>query len=123
MVYAPPGPLIAIGTALVGLAVAGALYAWRRSRDRRRIVIAALASMAAFIVWRMALIIANGANLDVDYDVLLGLSFEDIGSGVLAFLFTALALGLGIDRAETAERLVKTAGLSALVAMIVDRFV
>src|SRR5437763_2229654 len=110
--YAPPVALIALGAALTGAAVAAALSAWPASRDGRRIVLAAAASAVAFLAWRAALIIANGANLDIDYNVLLGLSFEDIGSGVLAFVFTALALGLGIDRGATADRVVKTAGLA-----------
>jgi len=95
----------------------------RWSRDRRRIAIATAAAVVAFLVWRAALMIANGANLDVDYPVLLGLSFEDIGSGVMAFLFVALALGLGVDRLEPAYRVITTAGLAGAAAILVDRFV
>ena len=121
--YAPPVWLIAVGAVVTGLAVSGALYAWPWSRQGRRITVAAIASVAGFLVWRGVLIIANGANLDVDYDVLLGLSFEDIGTGVMAFLFTAVALGLGIDRAAAADRVVRTAALAGIAAMLVDRFV
>lgn len=121
--YAPPLWLIGLGAALTACAVAGALYAWRPSRDGRRIALAAAASAAAFVVWRAALIVSNGANLDIDYDVLLGLSFEDIGSGILSFVFTALVLGLGIDGVATAGRVVRTAGLAAIAAIVVDRFV
>lgn len=82
------------------------------------------AAIAAFLIWRGALIIiANGANFDVDYPVLLGLSFEDIGSGVTAFLFAALAFGLGTDRAQPAQLVVKSAALVGGAAMLVDRFV
>jgi hypothetical protein len=122
-VYAPPPWLIVLGAVLTGIAVAGALYAWKESRDRRRIVVATIAAVIGFLVWRGALIIANGANLDVDYPLLLGLSFEDIGSGVMAFLFTALALGLGADAAAPARRVVTSAGLAGLAAVLVDRFV
>jgi hypothetical protein len=121
--YTPPPWLIALGAVLTALAVSGAFYAWRWSRDRRRIVVAASASVVAFLVWRGALIIVNGTNLDIDYPVLLGLSFEDIGSGVLTFLFAALALGLGADRNEAARRVVMAAGLAAIAAVVVDRFV
>ena len=121
--YAPPPWLIALGAVLIALAVAGALYAWPWSRQPRRIVVATIASVVAFLIWRGALIIANGANLDVDYPLLLGLSFEDIGTGIMAFLFAALALGLGIDRAEPARRVVTSAGLVAAAAIFVDRFV
>ena len=122
-IYAPPLWLIVLGAVLTALAVAVFLYAWPPSRDRRRIVVGAVAAVAAFLTWRVALIIANGANLDVDYPVLLGLSFEDIGSGVMAFLFAALAFGLGADRAQPAQLVVKCAALVGGGAILVDRFV
>ena len=121
--YAPPPWLIALGAILTALAVSCVLYAWKGSRDRRRIVIATAASLIAFLVWRGALIIANGANLDIDYPLLLGLSFEDIGTGVMVFLGASLALGLGSDAAEPAKRVVTSAGLAGAAAIIVDRFV
>lgn len=121
--YAPPPWLIALGAIFTALAVVGALYAWPWSRQCRRIVVAAVAAVAGFLIWRGALIIANGANLDIDYSLLLGLSFEDIATGVMTFLFAALALGLGIDRAEPARRVVTTAGLVGAATILVDRFV
>ena len=63
-----------------------------------------------------------GANLDVDNQVLLGLSAEDVGSGVLAFLFTALPLGLVIDRTAPAQRVARTALIAGVLAMAADRF-
>lgn len=121
--YAPPTWLIALGAVLTAAGAAAALYAWPWSRQRRRIVVGALAAVVAFLIWRAALMIADGANLDIDYPLLLGLSFEDIGSGIMAFLFAAIALGLGIDRAEPARRVVSSAGLVGLAAILVDRFV
>src|SRR5260370_16473266 len=105
--YAPPPWLIAVGALLVALASAGALYAWPRSRQRRRIVIGAAAGVLSFLLWRGVLISANGANFDIDYPLLLGLSYEDIGSGIMAFLFAALAFGLWTDRSKPAEQVVK----------------
>ena len=99
------------------------LYAWPPSRERRRIVVGAAAAVAAFLVWRGALIFADGANFDIDYPLLLGLSFEDIGTGVMAFLFAGLALGLVTDRAEAAHRVVTSAALVGLASILVDRFV
>ena len=99
------------------------LYAWPPSRDRRRIVVGAAAALAAFLLWRGALIYADGANFDIDYPLLLGLSFEDIGTGVMAFLFTALAFGLVTDRSDSAQRVVTSAALVGAAAMLVDRFV
>ena len=121
--YAPPPSLIALGAVLTALVTSAALYAWPWSRHRRRIVTGAVASVIAFLVWRGALIIANGANLDIDYPQLLGLSFEDIGTGIMAFFFAALAFGLAIDRGEPARRVVTGAGIVGLAAMLVDRFV
>ena len=121
--YGPPAWLIALGAALVGLAAAGVLYAWPPSRERRRIIVGAAAAVAGFLVWRGALIYADGANFDIDYPLLLGLSFEDIGSGVMAFLFAALAFGLGADRAQRAQLVVTSAALVGAAAMLVDRFV
>ncbi len=121
--YAPPAWLITLGAVLTAAAVAGALYVWPWSRQPRRIVVGALASVAAFLLWRGGLIIANGANLDIDYPLLLGLSFEDIGTGVMAFLLSALAFGLGIDRTEPAQRVVMSAALVGAAATLVDRFV
>jgi len=71
----------------------------------------------------VVLISANGANFDIDYPLLLGLSYEDIGSGIIAFLFAALAFGLWSDRGERAERVVKSAALVGIAATLVDRFV
>lgn len=82
-----------------------------------------IAAIAAFLVWRGALIVANGANLDIDYPILLGLSFEDIGTGIMAFLFAALAFGLGADRAQPAQFVVRSSALVGGVAILVDRFV
>ena len=121
--YAPPAWLIAVGVTLTAAAVAGALYAWSRSRDPARVAVAVVGAAAAFLTWRAALIIANGANLDVDYPALLGLSFEDIGTGVMVFLFVALPLGLTLDRAQPAKRVVTSAGIAAAAAILVDRFV
>jgi len=121
--YAPPPWLIALGAALTGLAAAGALYAWPRSRERRRIVVGAVAAVAAFLVWRGALIYADGTNFDIDYPLLLGLSFEDIGGGIMSFLFAALAFGLGSDRERAADLVVKSAALVGAAAILVDRFV
>ena len=84
--YQPPLALIALGAILVGLASGGALYAWSWSRERRRFVVGSIATVLAFLAWRGVLISVNGVNLDVDNNLLLGLSYEDIGSGVMATL-------------------------------------
>jgi len=41
----------------------------------------------------------------------------------MAFLFAALAFGLGADRAQRAQLVVTSAALVGAAAMLVDRFV
>ncbi len=55
--------------------------------------------------------------------LLLGLSAQDVGSGVLAFLLTALPLGLVSKRDEPAHRIAPTAAIAGALAMHVDRFI
>lgn len=121
--YEPPVGLVAVGAILVGLASGGALYAWPWSRERRRFVVGSVATVLAFVAWRGVLISVNGGNLDVDNPLFLGLSYEDVGSAVMAFAFSAVAFGLITDRAASAERVVKAAALAGAMAMLVDRFV
>ena len=58
---------------------------------------------------------------NVDSPVL-GLSLQDVGSGVLAFAATVLALGLLTERAEPARRVVGASAIVGLVTIIVDLF-
>lgn len=106
-----------------GVLVAAVLAAsWPWTRDRGRFAIAALATAVTFVAWRLVLGGANATGLNVDAP-LIGVSWEDVGSGVLAFVATALALGLGADRKEPALRVVGTAAVAGLVVLIYDIFV
>ena len=60
-------------------------------------------------------------GLDIDAPVI-ALSWQDVGSGVLAFATTALALGLA-ERHEPAFETTKAAALAGVVAMVFDIFV
>jgi hypothetical protein len=121
--YEPSGLQILV-TALIASVVVGlGLAASSWSRGRRRVVVGMAATFVAFVGWRLVLIASNGANFDVDNPLLLGLSAEDIGSGVLTFLLTALSLGLLLERAERADRVVRVALFAGLLAMATDRFV
>jgi len=106
-----------IGALLAAVIVAAVLY-WRYpwSRARARFGSAATATFVAWILWRVVL-------LDVDNPLLLGLSAQDIGSGVLAFLLTALPMGLVSEREESAHRVMATAGIAGALAILVDRFI
>ncbi len=108
-----------IGGALVA-AILGAVWPWARRRGR--FAIAAIATASTFVAWRLVLGGANATGLDVDAPVI-GVSWEDVGSGILAFAATALALGLGPDRKEPALQVVGASALAGLVVLIYDVFV
>jgi lipopolysaccharide export LptBFGC system permease protein LptF len=109
---------------LAAIVVAAALY-WRYpwSRQRGRFGIAAIATFVAWILWRVVLQLSNADNLDVDNPLLLGLSAQDVGSGVLAFLLTALAMGLIIERDGPANRVTAIAAIAGALVILVDRFI
>ncbi len=108
-----------IGGVLVATVLAGV---WPWTRGRGRLAIAAAATATTFVAWRLVLDSANATGLDVDAPVVHA-SWEDVGSGLLAFTATALALGLGADREEPALRVVGAAALAGLVVMVYDIFV
>ena len=113
-----------LGALLAAIVVAAALY-WRYpwSRQRGRFGIAAIATFIAWILWRVVLQLSNADNLDVDNPSLVGLSAQDVGSGVLAFLLTALPMGLIIERDEPANRVVAIAAIAGALAILIDRFI
>ncbi len=117
-------PIYIVGALLAAIVVAAVLY-WRYpwSRRRGRFGTAAIATFVAWILWRVVLQLSNAENLDVDNPLLLGLSAQDVGSGVLAFLLTALPMGLVTDRDEPARHVVATAAIAGALAILVDRFI
>jgi hypothetical protein len=113
-----------VGALLAAIVVAGVLY-WRYpwSRRRGRFGTAAIATFVAWILWRVVLQLSNGDNLDVDNPFLLGLSAQDVGSGILAFLLTALPMALISERDEPAHHVAATAAIAGALAVLVDRFI
>jgi uncharacterized membrane protein len=109
------GPVAGILAALV-------LLTWSWARLRFRFAVAGLATAIGAVLWNLALWNANATNMDVDGPVF-RLSYQDVGSGVLAFAGVALVLGLGIEPAEPARRVVTAAGIAGVVTMILDLFV
>ncbi|HEX9240768.1 MAG TPA: hypothetical protein VF910_08995 [Candidatus Bathyarchaeia archaeon] len=51
------------------------------------------------------------------------MSWSDVGSGVVAFVATVIALSLLTDRNESASRVVTAAGIAGLLSTLVDLFV
>jgi hypothetical protein len=119
--------MFAVRDIVVFALVAGALAAlalalWPWARCRGRCAIAGVATSVGFIAWNLVLNATNGRNFNVDAPVI-GLSWADAGSGVLAFVAAALALGLVSDRQQPAGRVVGAAALAGVVALGVDLFV
>jgi hypothetical protein len=113
---------VLIFAAISGLLAAAVLWLWPWARRRGRFAIAGLATFAGFAAWNLVISHANAVGLDVDAPVI-ALSWQDVGSGVVAFLAAALTLGLVTERDEPARLPVGAAAIAGLAAMIFDIFV
>src|SRR5919202_4581751 len=92
---------VTVGSVVLSLVILGALWPW--ARQPRRLAAVAVASAIGIVAWNAALNFGNATGFNVDSPVL-GLSLQDVGSGILAFAATALMLGLVTDRDEPASR-------------------
>ncbi len=113
---------IVLFSVVAGVLAAGALAAWPWARERGTFAVAGVGTIVGMIAWNSILQGANAASLDVDAPVI-RLSWQDVGSGVWAFLVAALVLGLWYRRDALAWRVVAAAGIAGIVAMIFDIFV
>ncbi len=104
------------------LAAAALFFGWRWARQRGRYAIAGGATTLGFAAWNFTLNATNATGFNVDAPVI-PLSWADVGSGILAFTATALALGLLAERDESAFRVVGAAAIAGLVAVALDLFV
>ena len=91
------------------------------ARARFRFAVAGGATFLGFIAWNLVISHANASGLDVDAPVV-ALSWQDAGSGVLAFAATSLALGI-YERNEKAGIVLLTAAVAGAAAMVWDVFV
>jgi hypothetical protein len=113
-------PVVTYVSAVVaGVLAAGVLAAWPWARRRGRFVVAGIATLVSWIAWHLLLNATRASGFDVDAPVI-GLSWEDVGSGVVALFATVLVLGLITDRREAAVRVVGAASIAGLVSMILD---
>jgi len=106
-----------------GAVAAAAVFAWAWGRRRGRFAIAGAAAALAWLAWHLYLQVSAADSLDIDNPALLGLSGEDAGTGVLAFLLAAVPLGLVTERDEPARRVILAAGIAAVVVTLIDLFV
>jgi hypothetical protein len=110
---------VTAASVVLSLVIVAATSPW--ARHPLRLAAIAIASAIGIVAWNLALNVGNATGFNVD-SPLLGLSLQDVGSGVLAFATTALALGLLTDRAEPAGRVIGTAAIVGLVTIVVDLF-
>jgi len=108
---------VTVGSVVLSLGILSALWSW--ARQVRRLASIGVASTIGIVAWNVALNVGTATGFNVD-SPFLGLSLQDVGSGVLAFAATALALGLLTDRAEPAGRVVGASAIVGLVTILVD---
>ncbi len=114
--------MVFVASVIAGVLAAAALAVWPWARFRGRLAVAGIATLVSWIGWHLLLDATHATGFDVDAPVI-GLSWEDVGSGVVALFLVALIFGLITERREPASRVVGAASIAGLVAMIFDLFV
>ncbi len=110
-----------VSALLAGALVAGVLAIWPWARRRGRFAVAGIATLASWIAWHLLLNATRASGFDIDAPII-GLSWEDVGSGVVALFLVALVFGLVTERREAAVRVVGAASIAGLIAMLLDLF-
>ena len=110
---------VTVGSVVLSLVVLAAFWPW--ARPPRRLTTIGLTTAVGIIVWNAALNLTNATALNVDSPVL-GLSVQDVGSGVVAFVATALVLRLVTDRSQPASRVLGASAIVGVVTVLVDLF-
>jgi len=111
-----------VSAIVTGVLAAVVLAAWPWARSRRRFTVAGVATLLGWIAWHLLLNATGAFGFDVDAP-LIRVSWEDVGSGVVALFATVVVFGLGTERREPAVRVVGAAAIAGLVAMVLDVFV
>ena len=109
---------VIVGSVALSLVILAAIWSW--TREPRLLGLIGGACLLGIVVWNIALNLANATSLNVDSDIL-GLSVQDVGSGVLAFLAVAVALAVGGHRTSPG-RVLGAAAIVGVVTVVVDRF-
>ena len=117
-----PASVTFVAALIAGVLSAAALAVWPWARSRGRFAFAGVATLVSWVAWHLLLNATHASGFDVDAPII-GLSWEDVGSGVIALFATVLVLGLVTDRREAAVRVVGAASIAGLIAMILDLFV
>lgn len=111
--------VVIVGSVVVSLVILGALWPW--ARQPRRLITIALTATVGILIWNTLLNVTNAQSLNVD-SALLGLSAQDVGSGVAAFLITLLVLRFVTDKAEPTGRILTASAIVGVSTLVVDLF-
>jgi hypothetical protein len=114
--------VIYVSAVVTGVLAAAVLAAWPWARSRRTFVVAGITTLVSWIAWHLLLNATGATGFDVDAPVI-RVSWEDVGSGVVALFATVVVFGLSTERREPAVRVVGAAAIAGLVAMVLDVFV
>ena len=107
--------------ASVVLSVAVVAIVWPWTRQLKTLLSIALSAIIGIVIWNTVLNVTNAQSLNVDSPIL-GLSAQDIGSGVGAFLVTLLVLRFATGRTEPLNRVLAVSGTVGLLTIVVDLF-
>src|SRR3954453_8466401 len=94
---------VVLYSVVAGVLAGAVLAAWPWARERATFALAGVATIVGMMAWNGILHVSNTASLNVDAPVI-ALSWQDVGSGVWAFLAVALLLGLWYRRGGPAPR-------------------
>ena len=110
---------VIVGSVILSLAVLGILFPW--ARQLRTLITIGVTTTLGIIIWNTLLNVTNATSLNVDSPVL-GLSAQDVGSGIGAFLITTLVLRFVTHRELSVGRILAASVTVGLVTVLVDLF-
>ncbi len=110
---------VIVGSVVLSLAVVSAVWPW--TRQLKTLLSIALSAIIGIVIWNTGLNVTNARSLNVDSPIL-GLSAQDVGSGVLAFLVTLIVLRFATARTESTGRIAAASVAVGLMTILVDLF-
>lgn len=111
--------VVIVGSVVLSLVVVAVLWSW--ARQPRLLVTIGLTTTFGIVLWNTVLNLTNASALNVDSSFL-GLSAQDVGSGVGAFLVTLVVLRFITDPTAPLSRVLSASGIVGLVTILVDLF-
>src|SRR5579859_1986430 len=110
---------VIVGSVVLSLLILIAIWPW--TRQPRILLSIAVSAVIGIVLWNTLLNLTNAHALNVD-SPFLGLSVQDVGSGVCAFLVTQLALQFATGSREPLSRNLVASATVGLVTIVVDLF-